>query len=83
MGGSNKNINLVLLTAREHFIAHLLLTKFTVGKDYYRMLKALTFMLNRQSKPYSKLYENIRQKYSISMSGENNPIKNVIYHENV
>jgi hypothetical protein len=31
LGGSNKKDNLALLTAREHFICHLLLTKMTSG----------------------------------------------------
>lgn len=31
LGGSNKKINIVSLTAREHFICHWLLTKMTHG----------------------------------------------------
>ena len=40
LGGTNTMNNLVKLSAREHFICHLLLTKMTSGKDRYRMLQA-------------------------------------------
>lgn len=33
LGGSNNKENIVDLTAREHFICHLLLTKMTDGKN--------------------------------------------------
>ena len=39
-GGSNKKSNLVNLTAREHYIAHLLLAKIY---DDYKMWNALTY----------------------------------------
>lgn len=38
MGGTNKKSNIVLLTAKAHFVCHHLLTKFTTGNDYYKML---------------------------------------------
>lgn len=42
LGGLNTKDNLILLTPREHFLAHYLLTKFTTKKEYrYKMLKAL------------------------------------------
>lgn len=41
MGGSNKSDNLVLLTAREHYICHLLLTRMTTGTDKQKMFLAL------------------------------------------
>jgi hypothetical protein len=44
LGGSAKKTNLVLLTAKEHFICHLLLTKMVDGKDRYRMACALNSM---------------------------------------
>ena len=42
LGGSNLKTNLVVLTAREHFVCHLLLTKMVVGQDKYKMLSAVT-----------------------------------------
>ena len=68
LGGSDEEENLVLLTAREHFIAHLLLTKFTEGKDRSKMVYALWRMVNsQQGKIYkinSRLYETIKIELS-------------------
>lgn len=44
LGGRDEPSNLVRLTYREHFIAHWLLTKFTVGGDLRRMQRALFAM---------------------------------------
>jgi hypothetical protein len=44
MNGNDTNNNLVLLTAREHFICHKLLTKMTVGPAYHKMCNALLCM---------------------------------------
>ena len=41
LGGSNKQTNLVKLTAREHFICHRLLTKMVVGDAKSKMWKSL------------------------------------------
>jgi hypothetical protein len=46
-GGSKKKANLVQLTYREHFLAHWLLTKFTVGKERRKMWNALAAMRRR------------------------------------
>jgi len=43
-GGSDDQSNLVSLTAREHFIAHSLLTKMTAGMDKSRMFLAVRRM---------------------------------------
>ena len=37
-GGSNSLANIILLTGREHFIAHLLLTKMVIRTDYKRKM---------------------------------------------
>lgn len=44
LGGSNSKDNLVLLTPREHFIAHLLLTKMYTGVARQKMLFAFRIM---------------------------------------
>lgn len=41
LGGDNGTNNLVLLTAKEHYLCHLLLVKMTSGKPLYRMKSAL------------------------------------------
>lgn len=46
LGGTNDGINLAKLTAREHFICHLLLTKMTTGRNKHKMSKALTMIMS-------------------------------------
>jgi len=46
LGGDNSPENLVKLTAREHFICHLLLTKMTTGRMRHKMSKALTMIMS-------------------------------------
>ena len=38
LNGTNTSENLVRLTAREHFVCHLLLTKMTVGNARYKII---------------------------------------------
>ena len=65
LGGNNSKENLVKLTAREHFVCHLLLTKMVTGPAQYQMLSAVTRF--RQSRKYQKRiltsweYQKIRQ----------------------
>ena len=75
LGGDNSDDNLVLLTAKEHFIAHLLLTKFTKNLFKYKMLCAYTLMKGKQDiTRNSKMYERLKQEYRKSMTGANNPM---------
>lgn len=48
IGGTNEDSNLVLLSAREHFICHKLLTKCTYGKLKSKMICAYWRMCNPQ-----------------------------------
>ena len=41
LGGNNKKDNIVRLTAREHLVCHLLLTKMTTGNDRRKMVAAV------------------------------------------
>lgn len=54
IGGDNNNSNLVLLTAKEHFICHLLLTKMCIDKTHHRKIifawRSLAVMTGRNSK---------------------------------
>jgi hypothetical protein len=73
LGGTNENINLVKLTAKEHYIAHLLLTKFIRGKDRYKILNAF-FCMNMKSKntidrySSSRLYQTLKEELSFEKS---------------
>jgi len=52
LGGVDSKENLVRLTAREHFVCHLLLTKMVTGPAQYQMLSAVTRF--QQSRKYQK-----------------------------
>ena len=73
MGGSNKKENLVALTAKEHYICHVLLTKCTEG--FY--LKLMQYALGKfiQSSKYQKRnftarqYQRIRESISLARTG--------------
>jgi hypothetical protein len=77
MGGTNEKDNLVDLTAREHFICHLLLTRIHPTHKGLRL--AVWNMCNTKRsyqsryKPNSQLYEMIRTEYSEYIKGENHP----------
>jgi len=73
IGGNDSLENLVSLTAREHFIAHLLLTKITLGKNKLKMINAVFCMVNmNNTKINSKTYEKLKNGHSMFMK-ENNP----------
>lgn len=67
LGGNDCEQNLVRLTAREHFIAHILLTKMTSGLDKSRMHLAVRAMCNwskfnnRDIKISSRKFDMIKQ----------------------
>lgn len=65
LGGSNESDNLILLTAKEHFIAHLLLSKITDGESKIKMHWALHRMaFGSISRFSSKDYEWFRRRHS-------------------
>lgn len=77
LGGNNSKSNLVKLTAKEHFIAHLLLFKISKGKDKVRMGYALHRMMftNNSSqaireKITSRKYQILKSIY-LKVSGSN------------
>lgn len=71
IGGSDDATNLASLTAREHFICHLLLTKMTVDEDRFKMLSALRAMAlmsprgnDERARATSRLFERLRQHHA-------------------
>ena len=85
LGGSDEADNLVNLTAREHFVCHWLLVKMTTGKEHHKMLNALRIMRAEKqgqqrynTKITARVYESIKQEYSIlqskRFSGDKNPM---------
>jgi len=74
LGGSDNKDNLVLLTAREHYVAHRLLVKMTTKKDHQKMHMALWCMVTANDcakvvAVKSKVYEKIREDYSFKVRG--------------
>lgn len=79
ISNDNSKNNLVLLTAREHFLCHWLLIKMTTGKNKSKMMYALWAMSNIENKYHqrykitSRIYENIREsianEFSKNMTG--------------
>lgn len=76
LGGEDKKSNLVKLSAREHYICHLLLTKiYNTGIEHNKMIYAFLMMCNAKSKTHkrvfkcnSRLYERRKLEYSQIMS---------------
>ena len=78
MGGSNNASNKVLLTPKEHFICHLLLTKMVESPLKGKMYCSLVRFMGKNNKQKnininSKIYERIIVENRKHMSGENNP----------
>lgn len=72
LGGNNEQSNLVKLTAKEHFICHMLLTKMTIGDHKKKMSYALWLMCNLKNQnqpqryvPNSTTYLQIREQHAI------------------
>lgn len=86
LGGNNKKENLIKLTAREHFIAHLLLIK--IYPKNYSLIKALNMMclsndsMVRKNRMYGWLREKFSKEMSRSQLGQNNSQFNTcwVYH---
>jgi hypothetical protein len=78
VGGNNSSDNIVALSAREHYVCHLLLTKMTTGKAKKSMAYALWMMTNASSKGQkrykcsSKLYEIARRHFCDAQKGHLN-----------
>jgi hypothetical protein len=83
LGGSDDENNIVKLTAREHVICHILLTKFTNGQDRYKMISAVWAMANLQnqwhqriritSRQYEKIKKEISHLRAKAYVGDGNP----------
>ena len=75
LGGSNSQENLVRLTAKEHYLCHILLTKMVVGLDRNKMAHAAWRMIctaNRHQdrhKANSRTYAMVRALYIEQVTG--------------
>jgi hypothetical protein len=71
LGGKDRKSNLVALTAKEHFIIHILLCKFTTGVAKMKMLyahKAMSYYIKegRNYKISSRIAEKLRKELKFS-----------------
>ena len=78
LGGKNSPENIVRLTPREHFIAHLLLTKMSKNKNikkkmYYALMEMKRINSEGKCRVSSKVFEKHRKRMSYMISGKNNP----------
>lgn len=86
LNGSNDSTNLVLLTAREHLICHMLLTKMVTGKHHQKMIHAWWAMATLEAdcqnrhRLTSRQYETLRKAYSEYFS-INNPMKDPVLQQ--
>lgn len=86
LGGSNESSNLVSLTAREHFVCHMLLTKMVSGKQRQKMIHAWWAMatLKKDCQDRYSLnslqYESARRAYSNHIT-KNNPMKDHVLQQ--
>ena len=77
LGGDNSKNNIAIVSCREHYILHKLLTKMVSGED----IKKMWWALHRMSTTYikihnSKLYEKFRKQWSQHLK-ENHHSKNI------
>jgi NUMOD3 motif len=70
MGGTDDKENLVLLTTKEHFICHLLLTKMCIDPIHtQKMIWALNITMNtKYTRCNSRLYASIRESVGRKLS---------------
>jgi hypothetical protein len=74
IGGTDEPSNIVRLSAREHYIAHRLLVKFTIGNTFYKMNEAFSIFShnkNRKLRFNSRDISVIREANSIASSKRN------------
>ncbi len=81
-GGNNSKNNLVVLTAREHYICHWLLIKMTNGVYYHKMASAFWRMVNTKNtdrfnhvKITSRVYEIAKKHAATTLSIQNKGTK--------
>ena len=77
IGGTDEPLNLINLTAKEHFLAHWLLYKMSSGKNKSKMAYALFMMCsnnpNQKRIVSARQYEIAKKAIVNSCSNENNP----------
>lgn len=81
LGGNNAKYNLVKLTAREHFLVHILLVKMVQDKDVYKMVCAVVRFSTKVNNSHQ--YELLRRYASKYSMGKYNKSYNKIWIHNM
>lgn len=89
LGGSNESTNKVLLTGREHYIAHKLLVRMYSGEDKKKMAYALWWMsktktvgnFSNKARVTSRDYEYARNMF-VAANVNNDPIRKEKFRKN-
>lgn len=89
LGGSNDASNLVLLTGKEHYLAHKLLVKMHIGANRKKMIYALWWMSktkitgnhSNKTRITSRDYEHSRKLF-IEANVNNDPIRKAKFKKN-
>lgn len=77
MGGTDAKSNIVELSAREHFVAHLLLVK--IFPKEHKLTCAVTFLTSKGKIRNNKMYDWIRKRHAETMSLLNSGSGNFMY----
>jgi len=81
LGGNNSKLNLILLTPKEHFVAHLLLVRIVQDSDTYRMVNAIRRFTNKVKT--STEFGLLRSTISKFSRGTLNPSYGKIWAHNI
>lgn len=82
LNGSDEQSNIAIISAREHFICHYLLTKMFKKKspEYFKMIKAFMIMKSESKNQTrylnSRLFESLRKEFSLAQSFAQSGSKN-------
>lgn len=79
LNGSNKKNNLVLLTAREHYLCHLLLPRMCINSQHRYKLSIAILRFKHNKNYSSKLYEIEKKRISKELSINRMGNKNSFY----
>jgi len=68
LGGTNSKDNIVVLTAKEHFICHRLLTKMVEGEAKRKMVYAAYMMLRGKNRyvPCGRVYQFLKEQLALA-----------------
>ena len=83
LGGDDTPSNIVRLTGREHFVAHKLLSKAYPEnvKLFFAVYQMSIDGRDRKFRVTAREYESLKERFSISQTGDNNPAKRVEVRE--